>query len=90
MQGGRGSIMEKQVIEYAGVPVGISVPEGNRVKFIAVKFPVIDLDGGIYGDVAELQRAIRAHMKNSQNGNQDGVGERSWAASNSRNAFSAA
>lgn len=57
--------MEKQVIEYAGVPVGISVPEGNRVKFIAVKFPVIELDGEIYGSVAELQRAIRTHMKNS-------------------------
>lgn len=82
--------MEKQVIEYAGVPVGISVPEGNRVKFIAVKYPVIDLDGGIYGNVAELQRAIRSHLKNSQNGTQDGTREWPWAASNARNAFSAA
>lgn len=82
--------MEKQVIEYAGVPVGISVPEGNRVKFIAVKFPVIDLDGGIYGNVAELQRAIRTHMKNNQSGAQDGTGGLHWAASSSRNAFSAA
>lgn len=82
--------MEKQVIEYAGVPVGISVPEGNRVKFIAVKFPVIDLDGAVYGSVAELQRAIRTHMKNSQTGFQDAAREGAWTASNARNAFSAA
>ncbi|HBF30588.1 hypothetical protein [Rhizobium sp.] len=82
--------MEKQVIEYAGVPVGISVPEGNRVKFIAVKFPVIDLDGGVYGNVAELQRAIRSHMKNSENGIYDGAGKGSWDASNARNAFNVA
>ncbi len=82
--------MEKQVIEYAGVPVGISVPEGNQVKFIAVKFPVIDLDGGIYNSVAELQRAIRTHMKNSQSEVYTGNSERSWSPSSSRNAFSAA
>jgi hypothetical protein len=82
--------MEKQVIEYAGVPVGISVPEGNRVKFIAVKFPVIDLDGGIYNSVAELQRAIRTHMKNNQSGAQDGFGALPWVASKARSAFSAA
>ncbi|WP_075640416.1 hypothetical protein [Rhizobium oryziradicis] len=82
--------MEKQVIEYAGVPVGISVPEGNRVKFIAVKFPVIDLDGGIYSSVADLQRAIRTHMKNNQSNTQDGIGGLSWTPSNARNAFSAA
>ncbi|MGG7518873.1 hypothetical protein ACQ3G6_13390 [Allorhizobium undicola] len=55
--------MEKQVIEYAGVPVGIGVPEGNRIKFIAVKFPVIDLDGGLYGNITELRRAIGQHLK---------------------------
>lgn len=57
--------MEKQVVEYAGVPVGITVPEGDRVKFIAVKFPVIDLDGGTYRNVSELQNAIHRHMQNS-------------------------
>ncbi len=57
--------MEKQVIEYAGIPVGITVPDGDRVKFIAVKFPVIDLDGGTYRNVSELQNAIHRHMQNS-------------------------
>ncbi|MDQ0454196.1 hypothetical protein [Rhizobium paknamense] len=57
--------MEKQVIEYGGVPVGISVPEGNRIKFIAVKYPVIELDGGVYGNVTELRRAIGNHLRKS-------------------------
>lgn len=61
--------MEKRVIEYAGIPVGISVPEGDRVKFIAVKFPVIELDGGTYRNIVELQLAIHDHMK--KNGRSD-------------------
>ena len=44
--------MKKQVIEYAGVPVGITIPDGDRVKFIAVKYPVIDLDGDGRAEVA--------------------------------------
>lgn len=62
------SIMEKQVVEYAGIPVGISVADGDRVKFIAVKFPVIDLDGGTYKSIEDLQRAIHAHMQSSSGG----------------------
>ncbi|MBC2774501.1 hypothetical protein H6M51_16670 [Rhizobium sp. AQ_MP] len=57
--------MKKQVIEYAGVPVGITIPDGDRVKFIAVKYPVIDLDGGVYRSVSELQTAIHQHMAKS-------------------------
>lgn len=34
--------MAKQVIEYAGVPVGIVVPDKDLLKFIAVKFHVHD------------------------------------------------
>lgn len=59
--------MKKQVIEYAGIPVGISVPDGDRLKFIAVKFPVIDLDGGTYESIADLRRAIHLHMASSKN-----------------------
>ena len=33
--------MKKQVIEYAGVPVGIVIPDEDRLKFIAVKFHVV-------------------------------------------------
>ncbi len=84
--------MEKRVIEYAGVPVGISVPDGDRVKFIAVKFPVIDLDGGTYRNIVELQLAIHDHMK--KNGG-DGQAMFSHAAnalsgSPARRAFNAA
>lgn len=55
--------MEKQVVEYAGIPVGITIPDGNGVKFIAVKFPVIELDGEIYENLADLQVAIRNHLE---------------------------
>jgi len=51
--------MKKQVIEYAGIPVGISVPEGDRLKFIAVKFHVIDLDEHRFGSADEVRLAIR-------------------------------
>ncbi|MDH4441583.1 MAG: hypothetical protein QE284_14495 [Rhizobium sp.] len=57
--------MKKQVIEYAGIPVGITIPDGDRVKFIAVKYPVIDLDGGSYRNISELQAAIHQHMVKS-------------------------
>jgi hypothetical protein len=55
--------MEKQVIEYAGVPVGITIQDGDRLKFIAVKYPVIALDGGSYQSVSELQSAIHRHIQ---------------------------
>lgn len=35
--------MQKQVIEFAGEPVGIVIPDNDRLKFIAVKFHVHDL-----------------------------------------------
>lgn len=54
--------MERQVIEYGGVPVGIAVPYENRLRFIAVKFHVIDLDNGIYGSASELRAAIGRHV----------------------------
>lgn len=84
--------MEKRVIEYAGIPVGISVPDGDQVKFIAVKFPVIELDGGTYRNIVELQLAIHDHMKKS---GQDGQAMFSHAtsalsASPARRAFNAA
>lgn len=55
--------MNRQVIEHAGVPVGIVVPDGNALKFIAVKFPVIDLDGARFESAEEARRAIRVHIE---------------------------
>ena len=58
--------MQKQVIEYAGIPVGITIPDGDRLKFIAVKYPVIELDGGTYRNLGELQSAIHQHLQKSE------------------------
>jgi hypothetical protein len=51
--------MKKQVIEYAGVPVGIVVPDADRLKFIAVKYHVYDLDEQRFGSADEVRLAIR-------------------------------
>ncbi|BCH67587.1 hypothetical protein RvVAT039_pl04200 (plasmid) [Agrobacterium vitis] len=59
--------MSKQVIEYQGIPVGIAVPHSsNLLRFIAVKFHVIDLDDRVYPSVSDLQAAIRMHVNASQ------------------------
>ncbi len=51
--------MKKQVIEYAGVPVGIVVPDEDKLRFIAVKYHVHDLDEHRFGSADEVQLAIR-------------------------------
>ena len=51
--------MTKEVIEYAGQQVGIAVPENGNLKFIAVKFHVMELDNKLYPSVAAVQNAIR-------------------------------
>jgi hypothetical protein len=58
--------MVKQVIEYAGVPVGIVIPDKDRLKFIAVKFHVHDLDGQYFTSSAEVQRAIHTMISASR------------------------
>lgn len=55
--------MQKQVIEYAGEPVGIVVPDNDRLKFIAVKFHVIDLDEQRFSSADEVRLAIRNHVR---------------------------
>ncbi|WP_337268128.1 hypothetical protein [Oryzifoliimicrobium ureilyticus] len=54
--------MKKEVIEYAGVPVGIVVPHEDRLKFIAVKFHVHDLDEQQFNSPAEVKHAIHDLM----------------------------
>ncbi|WP_082760186.1 hypothetical protein [Agrobacterium bohemicum] len=51
--------MQKQVIEFAGEPVGIVVPDDNRLKFIAVKFHVHDLDEQRFDSADDVRLAIR-------------------------------
>jgi len=50
--------MKKQVIEFAGQPVGIVVPDDGMLKFIAVKFHVHDLDNHRFASPADVVRAI--------------------------------
>jgi hypothetical protein len=54
--------MKKEVIEYAGIPVGIVIPDENRLKFIAVKYHVHDLDEQHFSSPAEVKHAIHALM----------------------------
>jgi hypothetical protein len=58
--------MHKQVIEYEGIPLGIAVPDSGKLRFIAVKFHVIDLDNGLYANAAEVRAAIRRHLMTAQ------------------------
>lgn len=54
--------MQKQVIEHGGLPVGIAIPDSGKLRFIAVKFHVIDLDERRFASVGELRAAIRDHL----------------------------
>jgi hypothetical protein len=58
--------MQKQVIDYAGLPVGIVIPDGDALKFIAVKYHVIDLDGLRFKSAGEVRIAIRDHLARDQ------------------------
>ncbi|MBY5816441.1 hypothetical protein HFN60_12365 [Rhizobium leguminosarum] len=60
--------MAKQVIEYAGVPVGIVVPDKDLLKFIAVNFHVHDLDGQQFASPSDVLRAIHKLMSASNAG----------------------
>lgn len=54
--------MYKQVVEYAGVPVGILVPRDGSLTFLAVKFHVMGLDGRRFSSPADARTAIHAHV----------------------------
>ena len=56
--------MQKQVIEFAGEPVGIVVPDNNRLKFIAVKFHVHDLDEQRFDSAEDVRTAISNLVRN--------------------------
>ncbi|MGV8939544.1 MAG: hypothetical protein ACOH2J_20690 [Allorhizobium sp.] len=81
--------MEKQVIVYGGIPVGITIAENGRLKFVAVKYPVIDLDGRYYNSIADLREAIHTHLVNASADDQ-AVFSSSESATLPRKAFNAA
>lgn len=55
--------MQRQLIEFGGLPVGIAIPEEGKLRFIAVKFHVIELDNGRYSTASELKAAIGRHIE---------------------------
>jgi hypothetical protein len=58
--------MQKHVVEYAGIPVGILIPSEDSLKFVAVKFHVMGLDGQQFRSLVDVRRAIRAHLTDSE------------------------
>jgi len=50
--------MEKHLIQFGGMPVGIAVPDNGKMKFIAVKYHVMDLDNIRFASLADLRRAL--------------------------------
>ena len=50
--------MDNQFIEYAGEPVGIDVTENGKLKFISVKYHVMDLDEQVFPSAEEVNAAI--------------------------------
>lgn len=55
--------MEKQVIEIGGEAVGVVVPDQDRLKFVAVKYHVWDLDSKRFSSADEVRAAIRELMR---------------------------
>lgn len=54
--------MQKHVVDYAGIPVGILIPFEDSMKFVAVKFHVMGLDGQRFRSLVDVRQAIRAHL----------------------------
>ena len=52
--------MQKQVIEFNGEAVGAVMPDGDRFRFIAVKYGVWSLDGRLFSRPVEAKRAVMA------------------------------
>ncbi|WP_426123635.1 hypothetical protein [Pararhizobium sp. PWRC1-1] len=52
--------MQKQVIEFNGEAVGALMPDGDRFRFLAVKYAVWSLDGRLFSRAPEARRAVIA------------------------------
>ncbi|BBE72367.1 hypothetical protein [Oharaeibacter diazotrophicus] len=53
------------VVEAAGQAVGILVPEESRYRFVAVKYPVWQLDGTTFPSAELAREAAQALMARS-------------------------
>lgn len=54
--------MQKQVIEIGGEAVGVVVPDKDRLRFVAVKYSVWDLDSQHFSSADEARAAIRRFL----------------------------
>jgi hypothetical protein len=54
--------MSKQIIEFGGEAVGVVVPDAGRLKFVAVKYHVWDLDARHFRSADEARAAVRQLM----------------------------
>ncbi|MBB3317620.1 MULTISPECIES: hypothetical protein [unclassified Rhizobium] len=54
--------MQRQAVIFGGQEVGIAVPADSRLRFIAVRFHVIDLDNLVFDTITDIHRAIRQHL----------------------------
>ncbi|WP_137155477.1 hypothetical protein [Rhizobium sp. FKL33] len=50
--------MQKQVVELAGEPVGIAIRDGESLRFLAVKFHAMGVDGQVFPSMAAIKNAI--------------------------------
>ncbi|EPE96892.1 hypothetical protein [Rhizobium grahamii] len=54
--------MQRQAVIFGGQEVGIAVPGEGRLRFIAVRFHVIDLDNQLFDTVTDIHQAIKRHL----------------------------
>lgn len=54
--------MQKQTVIFNGEEVGIAIAVGERLKFIAVRFHVIDLDNMLFDTLTDIRRALIEHL----------------------------
>lgn len=54
--------MHKQAVVFEGQEVAIAVPIDSRLRFIAVRFDVIDLDNRLFDTVTDIKGAIAEHV----------------------------
>jgi hypothetical protein len=54
--------MQRQAVVFNGQEVGIVLPEENRLRFVAVRFHVIDLDNKVFDTLTDIRRAISEHL----------------------------
>ena len=45
------------VIEVAGEPLGVVVPNGGAFRFLAVRLPVFSIDGRVFASIDAARRA---------------------------------